>query len=986
MKKELFVALLLLIGCRLHAQIQYTRTSFKSAYSPVSASATKLVPGVKTDQLSGSNGVSNGDDGTAYISLPFDFNYAGVAYTTANYLGICTNGFIYPSISNTITSKVTLFSGNLSSSVSSVKNTPIIAPYWSDMEANSSISGFTGSIAYETTGVTGSRVLTIEWSNYPSARSFTQRSLNFEVKIYEGSNVIEFLYGPVGLNGSVAFNTSEFAAVGIKNALGGINNYIDAITGSSVISSSDLNSLQFPQYNFRFTPGAPMPITGGTYNVGVGQFYFNLSEAIADMNHRGISGPVNLILIDAVYDTSTTYGSNIFPLVIAPVNGINAVNKIAIQPLSGKSIIRYRGNPGNGYINSGDIQPMISALHTNEPIVALYGADWVTLDNLRLEQYSNVSGNVVTVKRGLLVLNSSANDGSQNNTFKNIDIHLDRTDKNSLGIEQTTVYSIPASSAGTNSSNHYYNFNISNAYAGVFLNGSNANPDNLCEVGTINDGISVIGGVSSNDIGNGNSQSWGIRSLNQANLKIYNTEIRNITVNGNVAVDGIYMDMFTGTNEIFNNKIHDISNQNATSTSIITGIRVNHYTTGINIVHIYNNFISRLSSSYSGAASNVIQLKGIFASGTGGSTAQEYDIDFNNVLINGSGSPNISNTCMQVASSTGAKINARNNIFFNNSGAQTGAKHYAVVISGSALGNTGSIWDYNDYLITNSANGYIGSDLFTDKIALNDWQNAYGQDQHSLSVNPGFNDDYNLHTTSTFLNNSGNSSGISWLTSDIDGDKRCPLAGCPGNSNAPDIGADEFNVPTEIVLPVKLEMFRGYKSGPYNIISWIASLEENKPNYIIERSIDGLAFNVIGAVAAYLNNNGSNHYYSFQDSNILNRKYYYRLKIIEQNYHFSYSPVIQIREQEYYKILTAFAYPNPVSEHAKLVIESQIQGFVFIDLYSMNGNKIISCEKFVQKGNNIIDIDTKRLTAGTYMFAIRATDRRDVVPLRLIKF
>ena len=56
-------------------------------------------------------------------------------------------------------------------------------------------------------------------------------------------------------------------------------------------------------------------VAGGTYNVGVGQTYPSLSEAVADLNHRGISGAVSLNLTDAVYDTTVAGGNNIFPIV-----------------------------------------------------------------------------------------------------------------------------------------------------------------------------------------------------------------------------------------------------------------------------------------------------------------------------------------------------------------------------------------------------------------------------------------------------------------------------------------------------------------------------------------------------------------------------------------------------------------------------------------------------------------------------------------------
>ena len=752
-----------------------------------------------------------------------------------------------------------------------------------------------------------------------------------------------------------------------------------------MIASSDMNSLQFPLYNFRFTPGAPVPLSEGTYSVGSGQLYPNLSEAIADLNHRGVSGPVTLNLTDAIYDTSALNGSNIFPLIIAPVKGTSSQNKITIQAVSGKAVIRYRGNATDGFVNSTDMQPLISAPHNNEPIISLIGADWIILKKLRLEQVSNSPGNNIIVKRGLLVLNASSSDGAQNNTFQDIDIQLDRTEKAGLGVEQSTVYCVPVSAAGANTSNHYYNFSISNVYSGIFLNGSAAFPDLQSEIGTVDGGISVIGDTTAFDIGNGTIQSWGIKTSYQSGFKIFNTEIRNVATSGNFPVDGICIDFFSGTSEVFNNRIHDISNSSISSKSIISGIRANHYAVGNNTLHMHNNFISRLKSYYTGPPSSVIQLNGIYASGTVGSTAQEYDIDYNSVMIDGTGSPNISSTCFQTVASMGAKVNARNNIFFNATTLQSSAKHYSIVCPPNVLGSTGSIWDYNDFYISNAGNGAIATDLSVDYNTISDWRNASGQDNHSLSVNPGFYDDYNLHIASTVLNNSGNGTGITWAQQDIDGDIRCPLAGCAGNGSAPDIGADEFNPSTGVVLPVTLIQFSGFNTSKGNMLTWVCSSGESDLKYYIERSSDGNEFSIVGFVQIAVKANGSNKLYAFTDADVQKKNYYYRLKQVEKDNKFSYSPVILVRAAGNEKVSIAKVFPNPIADYAQLLIDVKEMGEIELYLYTQVGALVHAFNKFAQKGSQLINLEMATLKAGIYLLTIKYPKENRLEIIRLIK-
>ena len=108
----------------------------------------------------------------------------------------------------------------------------------------------------------------------------------------------------------------------------------------------------WPSYNFRFTPGIPTTIAAGTYNVGVGQTYNSLTQAVADVNHRGITGAVTLNLTDAQYDTTAANGSNIFPIFVATPNS-SATNLLTISKTGAPATLAYRGSnvaaSGAGY-------------------------------------------------------------------------------------------------------------------------------------------------------------------------------------------------------------------------------------------------------------------------------------------------------------------------------------------------------------------------------------------------------------------------------------------------------------------------------------------------------------------------------------------------------------------------------------------------------------------------------------------------------------
>lgn len=133
---------------------------------------------------------------------------------------------------------------------------------------------------------------------------------------------------------------NESASIGIESLVGGAGDYLDAITGSAFTSNGMLNSsTQWPSHNFRFTPGTAAALVGGTYTVGLTGNYYSLSEAIADINHSGIAGPIVLSLIDNVYDVSAANGDNYFPMLIGPVSGSSSFNTIIISSFVGTSTI-----------------------------------------------------------------------------------------------------------------------------------------------------------------------------------------------------------------------------------------------------------------------------------------------------------------------------------------------------------------------------------------------------------------------------------------------------------------------------------------------------------------------------------------------------------------------------------------------------------------------------------------------------------------------
>jgi hypothetical protein len=119
-------------------------------------------------------------------------------------------------------------------------------------------------ISYVTTGTVGSRVLTVQWKN--SGRySAGGDLLNFQIKLYEGTNVIQTVYNNVASSQNTTASTIE---VGLKGAVSPIeynNRTSTAAAGWSGSTAGASSSASIPFRGAAATGGAVTPDSGLTY-------------------------------------------------------------------------------------------------------------------------------------------------------------------------------------------------------------------------------------------------------------------------------------------------------------------------------------------------------------------------------------------------------------------------------------------------------------------------------------------------------------------------------------------------------------------------------------------------------------------------------------------------------------------------------------------------------------------------------------------------
>lgn len=232
----LFAFLLFLTESRAQAVSGYTFSQSTEAYVAVT----------------GTNSTADNDDGIQNnIPIGFSFNYGGVSYST---FSISTNGWIR--LGQNI-------GGNSWVNTLSSPNTdyaPLIAAFWDDHNRSS------GSIAYQLTGTTPNRVLSIGWNaiNISNGGNTSATALgSFKMQLHETTGIIDFVYGSltpgnglsasIGLNDAVSFLSVTAAATSTASSTVPDNN----VTGTSFLSGKKLTFTPQPQCS-----GAP--IAGNT--------------------------------------------------------------------------------------------------------------------------------------------------------------------------------------------------------------------------------------------------------------------------------------------------------------------------------------------------------------------------------------------------------------------------------------------------------------------------------------------------------------------------------------------------------------------------------------------------------------------------------------------------------------------------------------------------------------------------------------------------
>jgi len=187
-------------------------------------------------------------------------------------------------------------------------------------------------------------------------------------------------------------------------------------------------------------------------------------------------------------------------------------------------------------------------------------------------------------------------------------------------------------------------------------------------------------------------------------------------------------------------------------------------------------------------------------------------------------------------------------------------------------------------------------------------------------------------------------------------------------------------------LPVELTAFEGtYKNGEVHL-SWRTASELNNAGFEVERSFDRETFTQVG----FVRGNGTTteaQSYTFVDRSTFNaEKVYYRLKQVDFDGQFEYSPVVEVNVSLPTKFALMQNYPNPFNPTTNIAYELPTTAKVVLKVYDVLGREVMTLVNQEQAaGRYVQPFNASALSSGMYFYRLQAGNFVETKKMMLVK-
>ena len=186
-----------------------------------------------------------------------------------------------------------------------------------------------------------------------------------------------------------------------------------------------------------------------------------------------------------------------------------------------------------------------------------------------------------------------------------------------------------------------------------------------------------------------------------------------------------------------------------------------------------------------------------------------------------------------------------------------------------------------------------------------------------------------------------------------------------------------------ILLPVELSEFTAEYAPDQNIIDlfWITESERDNDRFEVEKSIDGVNWEIINVVKGQGTTQNQTQYYVVDEDPHIGINYY-RLNQWDIEGNGKYSEVRSVNVLDnFYDMISIF--PNPTNGMTEVIFNSYTKGTVELSVKDYSGKTIVNTPIDVLAGGNRFDLDLSDQSRGVYLITITTRDK--VYHTRVIK-
>jgi hypothetical protein len=574
------------------------------------------------------NGTDSTSNRSTLTNIGFDFWYLGQRYTRFN---ANVNGIIDLD-TNLVDTGAPLGGYDADNGKFFYEPLTIAALY--DSLAVPIGGSLSNNIKYEVTGTFPNRVLTVEWYNMARAGNNTP-SLNFQIKLYEGTGAIEFDYGTMTA-GTATYSyllgihdTSNTPPPSAAEAL------VQQSSNSITFSNAETDTLKtIPVSDSKITltpPAAASPTSLAFTSVRWNKLTLNWTDNATNELHYAIyessDGGTTYSLVDTLPSNSTSY--TVYPLtrntsykwqVCAITDGGLAFSVNGTQGTNdGLLTGTYSVGPTGTFTNLTAAMDSIRSEGVVGPVI--------------FELQSNYTSSGETFPIGLL-------DSNWTSAAKTVTIRpaagatgLSITSSNSTGtveFNKANYFTVDGRLGGTGSSVGLTISNTSTSgYAVEFTSMSTHDTLRYCDVQGVNTdqnagGVVEFVGVATDQYGNTNTKGnqdnvvtycnvhdgastpanginiSGLSSLPDSNTTISYNNIYNYFTASNNFSNGIYVPGFVESLNVIGNSFYQTASRTASSSLTMTGINLSG--SGITSPIIDSNYVGGSTTGAGGSA------------------------------------------------------------------------------------------------------------------------------------------------------------------------------------------------------------------------------------------------------------------------------------------------------------------------------------------------------------------------------------------------